>query len=849
MGERIDNVRVRNRATTTELTLDEAPPPKPSKAAKRLDGPLMLKEHRRLCEWYFQEREKQALNRYEMSIDHGFYDNEQWQAEDAAEVESRGQVPIVYNETAPMVDWLIGTERRTKVDWNVLPRAEDDVQNAETKKQVLKYLSDVNMTTFHRSRAFADAAKGGIGWLDDGVCNDPSQEPIYSRYEDWRYVLWDSAATDLMLKDGRYLFRWKWTDLDIAEAIFPDRVAELRAGTVSTALLDEEDEDYWYLGQHYQARDQAGEVLGRRAYLSDAGVVGNRRKRVKLIEGWYRMPASCQMCYGDEFDGQEFDPTNDAMVAAKADGRIGLYAQIRMRMYVAIFTEKCMIAHGRSPYKHEQFPLTPIWFYRRGRDRLPYGAIRRVRDIQEDLNKRASKAQFVMSTNQIVAERGAVEDWDEAREEADRPDGVLVHAKGHKFEIRRDAEMGRGHLEIMGLDAQKIQNSAGVNNENLGRQTNAESGEAIKARQLQGAVGTTEPFDNLRMAIQVQGQKTLSLAEQYMTAPKVIRLTGHRGRIEWTKVNQPELQPDGSVRWLNDLTASSADFIVSEQDFHGSLRQAMFETMMQMVSRAGITPELAIKLLRMAFEFSDFPNKDEIVADLRAMSGEPDPNKRMTPEEEQAQAALKAQQEALMKQQQEAATLALEEQRANVRLANAKAEQIIRDVSAQPDGGAGNDARQIEDAVRQVQAQADQKLMAMSEKMVRLQAEVANKVAAIGQEADSAATVARIEADAKVRIAEIEKDASAGMDAFMARLEELSDQIAELADRSEPEAPEPKEKGEGGEKPAAVFGEGAIQVSVGSGAGKRTVRIKGPSGQVYEGSISEDEDEMKKGST
>ena len=60
--------------------------------------------HRRLLEWFYYEKEKQAANRMEMATDHDFYDNLQWDPEDAAEVRDRGQMPLVYNEVAPMVD-------------------------------------------------------------------------------------------------------------------------------------------------------------------------------------------------------------------------------------------------------------------------------------------------------------------------------------------------------------------------------------------------------------------------------------------------------------------------------------------------------------------------------------------------------------------------------------------------------------------------------------------------------------------------------------------------------------------------------------------------------------------------
>ncbi len=50
-------------------------------------------------------------------------------------------------------------------------------------------------------------ALGGTGWLDDGVRDDPTQDILFSKYEDWRNVLWDSASYDLDLVDARYIFR------------------------------------------------------------------------------------------------------------------------------------------------------------------------------------------------------------------------------------------------------------------------------------------------------------------------------------------------------------------------------------------------------------------------------------------------------------------------------------------------------------------------------------------------------------------------------------------------------------------------------------------------------------------
>ena len=71
------------------------------------------------------------------------------------------------------------------------------------------------------------------GWLDDGVRDDPTEDVLYSRYEDWRNVLWDSAAYEHDLSDARYVFRWRWVDEDVALTMFPQRRSQ-----IATAVED-----------------------------------------------------------------------------------------------------------------------------------------------------------------------------------------------------------------------------------------------------------------------------------------------------------------------------------------------------------------------------------------------------------------------------------------------------------------------------------------------------------------------------------------------------------------------------------------------------------------------------------
>jgi hypothetical protein len=429
-----------------------------------------------------------------------------------------------------------------------------------------------------------------------------------------------------------------------------------------------------------------------------------------------------------------------------------------------VFTEASMISMGASIYRHNRYSLTPIWCYRRGKDRLPYGVIRRVRDIQQDLNKRASKALFLINTNQVIADEGAVDDWNTLRDEVDRPDGMIVKKAGKSIDIRRDTDQSAGQINMMTLAQSTIQRASGVSNENLGRQTNATSGIAIQARQLQGSVVTTEPFDNLRLAIQVQGEKQLSLTEQFYTEEKVVRLTGARGAIEWVKINTPEIQPDGTTRYLNDITATAADFVVAEQDYNGTIRQVMFEQLGKMAER--MPPEVSLRLLRMAMEFSDMPNKDEIAEQIRQITGEQDPNKKMTPEQAQQQAQQMQQQAEAVDMQRKTALAALEEQSAKVRLINAQAEKMLSE------SGQGDPAMQGQ--LRQIQSEAARQIEKLSQELRKAQTELANRTMQINRESDVKLECARIDADTKLQVAELQAVNDKQVQALEARMEDIA---------------------------------------------------------------------------
>lgn len=763
--------------------------PVEDKPGHPLDNVKNTKRHATLISWFEMERQKQAFNRYQQALDEDFYDNLQWAQEDAAEVMDRGQAPLVFNRIAPSVDWIAGMEKRMRVDFQVLPREKDDIEGALTKTKLLKYVSDVNRIPFLRSRAFEDSLKVGIGWMEDSIQTDPEQDPAFSDQVPWREMWWDSNARKLDLKDARYMFRAKWVDLDIAEAMFPDRKAKLRQASVAATLVSQDEDELYYMGERLDGADYGLPSMSRRAFLSDTTMVENRRDRVKLIEAWYRLPEEVQILVGGQYDRETYDPKNDGHKAAIKAGQAKIFKNTRMCVYVAMMTESHLLSHMKSPYRHDRFPYTPYWCFQRGRDGMPYGYIRRVRDIQEDLNKRASKALFLLSTNQLIGDWDAFDDWDEAREEASRPDGVLAHRKGAQIEIRRDAELATAHLELMNLDARMIQEIGGTTDDNMGRETNAKSGVAIRARQDQGLAVTARAFDNMRFAIQVEGETQLSNIEQFYTEPKVYRITGTDDH-DWVEINQPMVRPDGTVEFLNDITARQADFVVDEQDLTQSIRQSMFEYLMTVLAK--LPPELSIQLLDLAIEFADLPGYEKFVSRIKKINGHDELDANATPEQKAEAAQRQEAQEQQAALQQRAVMLELDEKAASIEKLKADVVKIKADAAAtlkEITASAGTDGpSEVETELMQrlhdVQTEADDKIAKLENEVATLKAEMLNKANEIHAGYQAKVETAAISAKAKTDVADADRQATEAQDKAKQSVEDIKDLIKEIAKTS-----------------------------------------------------------------
>lgn len=636
--------------------------------------------------WWDEARDMHAANRREQFIDVDYYDNHQWDRQTADLLLDRGQAPLTYNHIAPAVDWIIGTERRTRIGWKVHPRGPEDAEIAQAKEQAMKFVEDANDAGFARSEAFSHAVKAGVGWIEECLVDESDDEPITVRCEPWENMWWDPYAQTRDCRDARYITRSRWLDIDYAVSMFPQYEELLRRNAHSyidtefDLLEDMGDVPGFYLNGDRYSLDLTRSFSGG-FHSTRTGPASALRHRIRLLETWFKRPVPIKRMASldPDLDRQEYEQDNPKHAAALRDGIITLNDAVAQRVQYAIWIPGQVLVHEDSPYKHRRYPFTPIFCYRDDRTKLPYGVIRRLRDPQDDYNKRRAKALFLLSTNRVIYESDAFEEGDEQDmlDQAAAPNAQIRVKSGalakKAIQFEWGADLASGQVTLMEQSREHIYEGSGVTRENLGQDTSATSGRAILAKQQQGAVTTAEVFDNLRFSVKASGRKTLSLIEQFMTLPKRIRIIGEAGAMQWMLLNEPDIDPvTGDVIFKNDMAASHADFVVDQQDARETQRMAQAEALFETIRT--LPPEAQFALLDVALELTDLPNRADLVARVRQLNGQAAPGEQASPE---ALAAAQAQAEA----QQRASQLEEQERTARIRkdlAAAAKAEADAR---------------------------------------------------------------------------------------------------------------------------------------------------------------------------
>lgn len=220
------------------------------------------------------------------------------------------------------------------------------------------------------------------------------------------------------------------------------------------------------------------------------------------------------------------------------------------------------------------------------------------------------------------------------------------------------------------MSIQDIEATIGIYRDNLGKESNAQSGRAILSRQREGDVGTFLYMDNLAEAVCQAGRILVDMIPRVYDTQRTIRILGEDGKEEFAQINVTD---PATGQKFNDLSVGRYDVVPSVGPSFSTRREEARESMMaffqaqpQAAAIAGDivaktmdwpgAEEFAKRMRRMALMQGmiepDQQNPDDmkIVQGMQQQGQKPDPNALLAQAEmEKAKAAqMKAQSDAMI---------------------------------------------------------------------------------------------------------------------------------------------------------------------------------------------------------
>jgi hypothetical protein len=551
-------------------------------------------------------------SRHKSERDRDYYDGYQWTDEELATLRTRKQPPITVNRIKPKVDFLLGLERKQRNDPKAFPRTPSDQGSADAATDGIRYVCDDNSFDAVRSDVFRNALIEGFGGADISVQPQQNGYKITIRWIPWDRLFFDPHSRREDFSDARYLGQVIWMDQADCAAKWPEAWSIFEQTVTSepsgSETYDDRPQERW---------------------------TDPKRKRIRIVEMWKKQ--------GNEWRQYKFT-------------KAGLLEEAKV-----------------SPYVDEEgFPETPLELVSAfvDRDGNRYGVVRNWIGIQDEINKRRSKALHLLSVRQVQMERGAVDDVEKTRRELAKPDGLIETTPGFAFNVLDSGDMAAAQFNLLQEAKQEI-DAVGVNASLSGTDSRQMSGRAIIARQEGGMAELGPIFDQLRMWQLRLYRKIWNRIRQYWTEEKWIRVTDDERVPRHVGLNQkvtrlqaeieraqasggvpPELQQLASmdpqqiaqiapqmlqvVEVRNNVAELDVDIILSEVPDTVAIQAEQFEALTKMAqSGVPIPPDALI-------EASSLRNKDQILKKMESGGVPPQVQQQIQQSQQQAAEVMKA---------------------------------------------------------------------------------------------------------------------------------------------------------------------------------------------------------------
>jgi len=646
------------------------------------------------------EIQEQPAWRTTADIEADYYDGNQLDSETLEAMKELGMAPIIENLTAPTIDAVLGLEAKTRLDWKIATNADEDFSEvAEAMNYRMKQAESESMADRACSDSFAAQTKVGLGWVEVAREHNPFLYPYRVGYVPRNEIFWDFRGKRPDTLDWRYLVRKRWHDVDVIEKTFPDKADMLRLSCAGWSGMDPT-----MLIDGGRSTGLAMDYGRERGWTHEEQEWRDTfRKRLCLSEVWYRRWIRGHVLKTPDGRVIEFDSKNRDHIEAVAYDLVQVRSALYTKVRLAWFVGPHKLADMPTPYKHDKFPYVPFFGKREDMTGVPYGMIRGMKPLQDEINARNTKMIWLLAAKRVTMTEGVTKDSPATvRREAARPDAMHVLdpqklQQGGKFEVETDFQLNSQQYSALVDKRQALKNVAGVYASFEGNQKGAISGVAANTLVEQSTQTLAEIFDNYQFARRQVGDLLMSLIiEDIGDKPMEVKIDNEVNGTKTVKLNVP----DERGLLTNDVQRARLKVALSDVPGTASYREQRFLRLTELTR--SLPENLQALVIDFVMAASDDPQRGEIVKRLRKALNLGDQEAPKTPEEEEAMKAAQLEQEQAAALQQRAVELDLADKEAKVGKTNAEAARA----QAQADAAAAGpiDAGMIQQLTQQVAA-------------------------------------------------------------------------------------------------------------------------------------------------
>ena len=599
-------------------------------------------EHERLIQWVNECDEGTVFQTHEIAARcRDYYDSNQWTSAEISKLKAQKQAATVINRIKPKMDGLMGMESANRTTAKAQPRTPKHAAGATAATEATRFVLQDNFYGEVRSAAWENLLLEGTGGVEV-IAEDMGEGQdirITINQIMWDRIIYDPHSRKKDFSDARFLGQVVWMDYDEAVALYPEAADVLE-------IMQNDNNTY-----------------GDKPRWID----GNRR-RVKIVELYY------------------YKPNGEVWYACFTRG--GWCKRPKISPYVNEENET------EWPYEFASLFVTT--------EGVRYGAAFQYLDVQDEINKRRSKALHLMSVRQTFGTAGAVADVNKARAEMAKPDGHVEFAFGElnkDFGVLPTGDMAAAQFNLL-TEAKTEIDSVGYNAAASGKDQRAISGVALRQRTQASQTELAPMFNVLKhMDIRVY-RKVWNRIKQYWKSEKWIRVTDDENNLKFVGLNKPqtrgeqmlseaqqqgippeqmqilqqrimqdpEMQKPGNPE--NDIANLDVDIVMDEAPDTVTQEVEDFQAMAEMVKSGFPLPPEAVIMA------SPLSNKDRILKMMKEQPQlPPQVKEQMEKMQEEMQKLGQENQSLKQDQQAEQAKLQMETQKAQAELALQKQKQ------------------------------------------------------------------------------------------------------------------------------------------------------------------------------